>query len=230
MVNAETKNEKLNINEIIIDIIQKKRKVFITMGIVIAVAIVGFAVGVSIADALEAKAISRVEAFDERYEALRFNINEPAQEEEVNALTDEVSSYASGASEYSGVRAYMLTASIHADRKNWKEAEAAWVQAAKKGGKSSYLVPVSLFNAAVAAEEGGDTEGAISHYTETLVYADSFPQAARAQFAIGRLQEEQQNREAAVEAYRELIAKWPAETIWINLANSRIIVLSGLNP
>jgi tetratricopeptide (TPR) repeat protein len=81
----------------------------------------------------------------------------------------------------------------------------------------------------VAAEESGNIEDAIAHYTETLVYADSFPQAAKAQFAIGRLREEQQNKEAAIEAYREVIAKWPSETIWINLANSRIIALSGLN-
>jgi tetratricopeptide (TPR) repeat protein len=228
MANVEKKNEKPNISEVIIDIIQKNRKVFIVTGIVIVVVIVGFAVGVSIADALEAGAISRVETFDERYEAIRVSINEPSREEEVEALTGEVSAYASRASGYSGVRAYMLTASIHADRKNWKEAEEAWVQAAKKGGRS-YLVPVSLFNAAVAAEEGGDTAGAIAHYTETLVYADSFPQAARAQFAIGRLREEQQDREAAIEAYRALIEKWPTETTWINLANSRIIALSGLN-
>jgi tetratricopeptide (TPR) repeat protein len=228
MANAEENKEKKYINELIIDIIQKNRKIIIGAGIFIAVMIIGFAIGVSVADALEARAISRVEAFEERYEALRFGINEPDMEEEVEALTGEVSAYASGTSGYSGARAYMLTASIHADRKNWKEAEEAWVQAAGKGGKS-YLVPVSLFNAAVAAEEGGDTEAAIAHYTETLVYADSFPQAARAQFAIGRLQEERRNREAAIEAYRALIAKWPAETIWINLANSRIIALSGLN-
>jgi tetratricopeptide (TPR) repeat protein len=229
MANTEGKTEKLNISELVIEVIQKNRKVLITGGIVVIVLLVGFIAGLSVRDAVTAKAIKEVEAFNERYEEIRFDINDPAKEEEVKTLLDELSAFAPKAFGYSGVRAYMLTASIHADRKNWQEAEGAWVQAAKKSGKKTYLVPVALFNAAVAAEEGGNIEGAVAHYTETLVYAEFFPQAAKAQFAIGRLREEQKDTEAALEAYRTLIEKWPGETTWINLANSRIIALSGLN-
>ncbi|MDR2071301.1 MAG: tetratricopeptide repeat protein [Treponema sp.] len=225
---TEQKAEKPSISELVVDGIQKNRKIIITGGIVIIVLLIGLAAGLSIRDALTAKAIKTVEAFDDRYEEIRFDINEPAKEEEVKTLLDEISAYAGRASGYPGVRAFMLAASIHADRKNWQEAENAWVQAARLGGKT-YLVPVALFNAAVAAEEGGNIESAIAHYTEALVYADFFPQAAKAQFAIGRLREEQKDTETALEAYRTLIEKWPGETIWINLANSRIIALSGLN-
>ncbi|MDR2743163.1 MAG: tetratricopeptide repeat protein [Treponema sp.] len=228
MANTEQKAEKLNISELVVDGIQKNRKVLIIGGIVVLVLLLGFAAGLSIRDAVTVAAIKEVEAFNDRYEEIRFDINDPAKEEEVNALLDEVSAYASKTFGYSRIRAFMLTASIHADRKNWQEAEDAWVQAAQKGGKA-YLVPVSLFNAAVAAEEGGNIEGAIVHYTEVLVYADSFPQAAKAQFSIGRLREEQQDTDAALEVYRVLLEKWPNETTWINLANSRIIALSGLN-
>jgi tetratricopeptide (TPR) repeat protein len=84
---------------------------------------------------------------------------------------------------------------------------------------------VSLFNAAAAAEEQGNLEAAIELYRQTLNYADIFPAAPRAQFAVGRLWEAQQNKEAAIEAYRGLIDKWPAETVWTGLANSRIIAL-----
>jgi tetratricopeptide (TPR) repeat protein len=224
----EDKAEKLNISELVVDGIQKNRKVLITGGIVIIVLLVGIVAGLSIRDVMMAQGIKKVEAFNDRYEALRFDIADPAKAEEVQALLDEISAYAPGAFGYSGVRSFMLAASIQADWKNWKEAEDAWVQAAKKGGKS-YLVPVALFNAAVAAEEGGNIEGAIAHYTEALIYADSFPQAAKAQFSIGRLREEQRDKESALEAYRTLIEKWPGETVWINLANSRIIALSGLN-
>jgi tetratricopeptide (TPR) repeat protein len=224
----EEKAEKLNISELVVEVIQKNRKAFIAGGIVVIALLVCFAAGLSIRDAVMAQEIKKVEAFNDRYEELRFDISDPAKEEEVKTLLDEVAAYAAGAFGYSGARAYMLTASIHADRKNWQEAEGAWVQAAKKGGKA-YLVPVALFNAAVAAEEGGNIGDAVSHYTEALVYADSFPQAAKAQFSIGRLREEQQDTDAALEAYRTLIEKWPGETTWINLANSRIIALSGLN-
>ncbi|MDR0387728.1 MAG: tetratricopeptide repeat protein [Treponema sp.] len=226
--NKEEKAEKLNIGESIVEVIQKNRKALITGGIVVIVLLAGFIAGLSVKDAVTAQGIKKVEAFNDRYEELRFDINDPAKEEDVKTLLDEVSTYAAKAFGYAGVRAYMLTASIHADRKNWQDAESAWVQAAKKGGKT-YLVPVALFNAAVAAEEGGNIGDAVDHYAEVLKYADSFPQAAKAQFAIGRLREEQQDTEAALEAYRTLVEKWPGETIWINLANSRIIALSGLN-
>jgi tetratricopeptide (TPR) repeat protein len=228
MANTEQKAGKLNISEMVIDGIQKHRKVILVGGIVVVVLLLSSAAGLSVREAVTTKAIKTVEAFNDRYEEIRFDINEPAKEEEVKTLLDEISAYAAKAYGYSGIRAFMLAASIHADRKNWKDAEDAWVQAAQKGSKT-YLAPVALFNAAVAAEEGGNIEGAIVHYTEALVYADFFPQAAKAQFAIGRLREEQKDTENALEAYRTLIEKWPGETIWINLANSRIIALSGLN-
>jgi tetratricopeptide (TPR) repeat protein len=228
MANTEQKAEKLNMSELVVDGIQKHRKIIIIGGILIVVLLVGTVIGLSVRETMTVKAIRTVEAFNDRYEELRFDINESAKGEEVKTLLDEISAYAAKAHGYSGVRAFMLAASIHADRKNWQEAEDAWIQAAKKGGKT-YLVPVALFNSAVAAEERGDIEGAIAHYTEALVYADSFPQAAKAQFAIGRLREEQKDTETALEAYRTLIEKWPGETIWTNLANNRIIALSGLN-
>jgi TolA-binding protein len=77
----------------------------------------------------------------------------------------------------------------------------------------------------VAAEEQGSLEEAIRLYGETVNYADSFPSAPRAQFSIGRLREALDDQEAAIEAYRVVIDRWPAETVWTGLANSRIITL-----
>jgi tetratricopeptide (TPR) repeat protein len=228
MSNIEQKAEKFNINELLVDGIQKNRKVLVISGIVILVLLTGLAAGLLIRDVLAAEAVKTIEAFNERYEELRIDISDLAKEKDANALIDEISAYASKTFGYSSVRAYMLAASIHADRKNWQEAENAWVKAAQKGAKT-YLVPVSLFNAAVAAEEGGNIEGAIAHYNKVLIYAEFFPQAAKAQFSIGRLREELKDTEAALESYRALVEKWPKETIWVNLANSRIIALSGLN-
>ncbi|MDR0377903.1 MAG: tetratricopeptide repeat protein [Spirochaetaceae bacterium] len=228
MAKTEEKAEKLSISELVVEGIQKNRKMLFTGGIVSIILLIGVVAGLSIRDRVTAQGIKKVEAYTDRYEELRFDINDPSKEEDVKTLLDEISAYAAGAFGYSGTRSFMLAASIHADRKNWQEAENAWVQAAQKGGKS-YLVPVALFNAAVAAEENGNLDGAIAHYTEALSYADSFPLAAKAQFAIGRLWEERQDTVTALEAYRTLIEKWPGETIWINLANSRIIALSGLN-
>ncbi|MDR2403163.1 MAG: tetratricopeptide repeat protein [Spirochaetaceae bacterium] len=206
--------------------IQKNRRlIFMITGALILI-VAGFVVVLSVQDRIRTRALSAVEAFNDRYEVLRFDINESAKEEEVAALLEELSAFAQKTAAFSGARSYALIASIHMDRKNWAEAERNWTLAAEKG-KKTYLMAVASFNAGVAAEEQGNIEAAITHYGKSLALADDFPHAPRAQFAIGRLQEEQQNREAALEAYRALMEKWSSETVWVNLANSRIIALNG---
>jgi tetratricopeptide (TPR) repeat protein len=142
----------------------------------------------------------------------------------VQTLLDELSAFAGSTFGYAKVRAYSLAADINADLKDWEAAKDAWTRAAAAASKT-YLAPVSFFNAAVAAEEQGDIAGAIVLYTQCLDFADLFPAAPRAQFSIGRLLENQHDIAAAVEAYRSLVEKWPTETVWTNLANSRIAAL-----
>jgi tetratricopeptide (TPR) repeat protein len=220
-------SEEYNAGERIVLFIQNnRRKLFILLGC--AAALLAVFIGVLVVtDALTARNISRVEGFTERYDALRFTIAEESGAEDVAALLADISAFAPGASGYAGSRAYALIAGIHGDKKEWAEAEQAWRDAAKKAGKKSYLTPVALFNAAAAAEEQGKIPEAIALYTECLSARDSFPSAPRAQFAVGRLEEKRGNREGALEAYRTLRANWPNDTIWRNLAQTRIISLGG---
>ncbi|GHT75225.1 hypothetical protein FACS1894124_6280 [Spirochaetia bacterium] len=213
-------------NETLVSFIQKNRKPLIAAVIGIIVLFLGFVAALGIRESMMSKSLSRLEALNERYEALRMDITDPEKEADVQALLDDLDVHAKKSSGYAGARSGALIAAIHADRKNWTDAEKAWVLAAKKAAKT-YFAPAALYNAAVAAEEDNNIETAIAHYTEAAARSDSFPQAARAQFQIGRLEEGQENREAALAAYRTLIEKWPSETVWTNLANSRIIALSG---
>jgi tetratricopeptide (TPR) repeat protein len=203
----------------------KRRKIFICFGtaLVLLAAFIGVVV---IRDKLREEAISRVEEFTRRYEELRFNITDEANAEAVAALLEELSAFAPRNSGYAGSRAFALIAGIHGDKKEWVEAEQAWREAAKKAGKG-YLAPVALFNAAAAAEAQGKTAEAIALYSECLASPASFPSSPRAQFAIGRLEEKQGNKENALEAYRTLRINWPNDTLWKNLAQSRIITLEG---
>jgi tetratricopeptide (TPR) repeat protein len=144
----------------------------------------------------------------------------------LNALVVELIAFAPKHSGYVGARSYSILAGIYADKKAWEDAENAWTNAAKAGAKT-YLAAVSLFNAAVAAEEQGNIPRAIELYTQSVALADVFPAASRAQFSIGRLQEEQHNKDAALEAYRQLVNKWPQDIAWTNWAQSRIIMLTA---
>jgi tetratricopeptide (TPR) repeat protein len=219
-------NETPNFGDKINNFVQNNRRnIFICLGIVL-VLLAGFIGAFTVRDKLKERAISQVEEFTRRYDELRFDIAEESNAEQVAALLADLSPFADKASGYAGSRAYALIAGIHRDKKEWAEAEQAWREAAKKAGKS-YLAPVSLFNAAAAAEEQGKITEAIALYAECLTLADIFPSSPRAQFAIGRLEEEQGNRESALEAYQALRVKWPNDSLWKNLAQSRIISIEG---
>ena len=148
--------------------------------------------------------------------------------DEVAAFMDELETFAkrhSGlAAGYAGGRAWSILASIYGDRKDWEQAEAAWAAAAKTA-KKTFLAPLALFNAGVAAEEQGKVAQAIEYYSASLSADADFPAAPRAQFAIGRLQESLGETGAAIEAYRAVISGWSYDKVWTNLAQSRIIAL-----
>jgi tetratricopeptide (TPR) repeat protein len=216
------KKVTVDINEVIVDFFQKHRKKIIIFFAAAAAALAALTAVTGIGSFTRKRALSTLQALEEKYEGLRIDLNDPAKDGEIRSLLDELNAFGEKNAAFAGGRACHIAAQIHADRKNWEEAEKAWIAAARKA-KNTYLAPVALFNAAVAAEEQDHIDGAIALYTECLAYGERFPAAPRAQFAVGRLREEQQDREAALAAYRTLIDTWPAETVWINLANSRII-------
>jgi predicted negative regulator of RcsB-dependent stress response len=226
MAATEDKQEKRSFGDALADFIRNNRRQLLISLVVILVTVVGFIAGYAVRSSLREKANIAVDDFERRYEVLVIDINEPEKAEDTQALLDELNSFAEKTSGHAGARAYALDASIHAEQKNWALAESAWRSSAKKAGKS-YLAPVSLFNAAVAAEEQGNLDQAIALYAESVSHVSGFPAAARAQFAIGRLRESQGDTQAALEAYKLIQEKWAKESSWINLAQSRIIVLSN---
>jgi tetratricopeptide (TPR) repeat protein len=216
-------DEPLTFTERLSDFLQRKVLAIGAIGVV-AILVILIAVFI-IGEALQTKALTQVEEFTRRYETLLPLITDESKATDVQALLDVLSAFAPKHSGYTGARGYSLLASIYAEQKNWAEAENAWAAGAKAGAKT-YLEPVCLFSAAVAAEEQGNIAGAIERYTQCVAFADTFPAAPRAQFSIGRLLEGQGSKDAAIAAYREIPSKWPSDAIWANLAQSKIIFLS----
>jgi tetratricopeptide (TPR) repeat protein len=147
------------------------------------------------------------------------------QSSELAVLLEDIAEFEKHNSGFAAARAYSLSAIINTDHKNWAVAEEKWVKAAEAAPKS-YLAPIAIYNAAVAAEERENTETAIAYYTRAAGYGDSFPASARAQFSVGRLEESRGNKDLAIAAYRNLLAKWPDDSVWPNLAQNRLIILS----
>jgi tetratricopeptide (TPR) repeat protein len=216
--------EEINLNDKINNFIQNNRKgIFVCLGAIVLL-LAGFIGALAIRDLVREKAIVRLEELNQRYEELRFDITAESNTEDVSALLADLNDFGARKSGYPGAYARVITAKIHSDKKEWAEAQQAWADAAKVGAKT-YLEPMSFFNAARAAEEQGNIEDAISLYSQCLARAENFPQAARAQFSVGRLEETRNNRETALEAYRTVVSKWPGDELWVNLAQSRIVIL-----
>jgi tetratricopeptide (TPR) repeat protein len=225
------KNGDLTAGEKLNEFIQKNRNGLVAVIIILAVVLIGFIATITIREKLQSSALSRVEELNRRYEALRFYIaNETPEavekQTDINVLLEDANAFAGKHSGLPAARAYTIAAGIYGDQKKWAEAGKAWNDAAKAAA-NTYLAPISIYNAAVAAEEEGNTEAAIGLYKQVLTYEKIFPAAARAQFAVGRLQESQNNKDAALEAYQNLVSKWPNDPVWSGLAQSRILILSN---
>ena len=229
---VQKKEEVVTIGEQVTDFIQKNRKTLFIALIAIVVALAVFITVVTVRENLQKRAISQVEEFGRNYEAVRIenygDTDDPylvSRMSEIAVLLVNIEGFAARNSGFAAARAYNLAANIHWDQGNRDEAERAWLDAAKAAGKT-YLAPVSYYNAAVVAEERGDIETAIAHYKSALEHGKVFPSAVRAQFSIGRLEESRNRKDAAIEAYRNVLNNWPNDPLWPNLAQSRILALS----
>jgi len=212
------------------EFVQRHRKpIFLGAGLIL-LALVAFIVVLSVLDMVRGKAISAVEEFTTRYEELLPTITEEYSAVDVEQLLADLEGFTQGYSSkvagYAVGKAWSIAANIHGQKKNWPAAEAAWALTAKTAHKT-YLAPIAFFNAGAAAEEQGKAEEAIDYYASSLASSAEFPGAARAQFAIGRLQESLGDTAAAIEAYRAVISGWSYDQVWPSLAHSRIIALEA---
>lgn len=224
------KSEKITFNQKLNEFVQRNRKIIFGVFFAIIIGLVGFIITHTVRDRMQINAFTQLDALNLRHEALLPYITgediEASRQAEINALLEDISAFAARNSGFAAARAFSLSADIYWELEKWAEAERAWAASARAASRT-YLAPISAFNAAVAAEEQENIESAIAFYTQALNYWRIFPAAARAQFSIGRLEESRNNREAALEAYRDLLRRWPNDPVWSDLAQSRILVLTN---
>ena len=218
------------VNERIGEIIQKSRMQLLVALAAIVMAIAVFVIVSVVREKGQSDALSKVDEFNRSYGKIKTSLSNEessdiSQQLELGILLAELTEFENNNSGFAAARAYSISASINMDQRNWEAAEEKWLKAADAAPKS-YFAPVAVYNAAVAAEERGNIESAIAYYSRAANFGESFPAAARAQFSVGRLEESRNNRDSAVEAYRNLLAKWPNEPVWPNLAQNRLLILS----
>jgi len=217
-------NENQSAAEKINNFITSNRKAIFTVICIIIAAFVVLIAYLAISDSLNKKAIAEMDELNSKYDDLTLNNEEDYNTPEVETLLADIKTFAEKTNGFAGSKAWAIVGQIYSGRKDWTNAQEAWLSSAKKG-KKTYLAPIALFNAAAAAEEQGNLEQAIELLEQCVANKFEFPAAPRAQFSIGRLHETLGNKTAAVEAYRVILIKWPQMPVWQNLARSRIITL-----
>jgi len=216
------KNEVAGSGDKIVQFIQKYRTGLFVFMALLAAGVLGSVVFFSVRDQMQKKAIAVLEGYEKRKADLGdVTAAEPL---EVEALLGELNAFAPSTFGYAAAKGYAMTADIYAARSEWALAEEAWLHSAEKGAKT-YLAPISLFNAAAAAEEQNKLEEALDYYSKSIAFPGIFAAAHRARFNIGRVHEARNDKEAAKEAYRALIEEGADDSGWAKLAQSRIIAL-----
>lgn len=207
------------------DFIQRSRVAIIAVAIVIVLVIVALA------------AITEIKAAGDRNAAVKMDqltkdANAWASESDASKKADLEKKLLSGFDEiiakHGGTiwaqQAWDMKATVAEQKKDWTEAEKDWLEAAKIL-PNSFMAPVSLENAAAAAEELGANDRAIQHWKDFVDrYAGKAPGIAHAWFALGRLSEEGKDYVSALADYEKISANWPGSD-WTKLAKDRILSL-----
>jgi tetratricopeptide (TPR) repeat protein len=245
MEDGKTKmNQELNGS--LLDFVQKNRTPFLVCIIAITVFSFGFVILMIVFDNLNKSAIVKLEDYLERYDEIiasdEFtaldNSDDKAGGKSVTekhsdsagqtaSFIADFTNFAEKNSGYPAAEAWFTIAYLQARQAKWANSETAYLKAAA-AGKKTYLAPMALLRAAIAAEEQGKIKEAVEHYSAAMAFSD-FSEAVHAQFSIGRLYEEEEKINLAIEAYQAVIDDFPKNEDWTALAHSRIIALETKN-
>ncbi len=202
----------------------RHRRTLLVILIVLAVAAVALFVTLEIRSNRIERALVQVETLQERFAEWQA-LDEDAQREEFDAFYAEAEQVIDSYGRlYAGERALFLQARALEQIDRMEEATTAYRRVAEQFPES-YLAPIALIRGAVAAENNGSTDLALELLAEIVDEYDQVAEVPRALFAIGRIQENQDNIVDAVESYNQLIDDYPNSS-WTNLARNRIITLS----
>lgn len=221
------KEEKKSLSHKISDVLRKRRVFFLGIAVVLLAAVVVLALVTGIKGSADKSAAMRISQLTD--DANVWNAEQDATkkadlEKKLVVGIDEI--LAKWPRHVSAQQALAIKATLAQSRKDWTEAEKDWLDAANRL-PTSFLAPVALQNAAIAAEEQGADDKAKVHYKALIDrYASTAPGIAHAWFALGRIAEEAKDYSGAITSYEKILASWPSSD-WTKLAKDRIISIKS---
>ena len=224
MPQSEAQDKTTKVLTTITGFLQRHRRLLLTVLIAVVVIVAGLFIYLEVRASREQSSRIAVEEVQELYDQWNEAADDQEQEqlaEQIQSKVDEiVSTYPRF---YAAQRALMVRADLHWQQQQWQHASEDYAEAAN-GFRASYLTPISLFNAAAAAEQAGES-GRARELLQQLVDNHDSVEVPRALFSLGRLAESDSQTADALQYYNRLVDNHPGSN-WTNLARNRIIALS----
>ncbi len=221
------KEEKKSSSEKFLDFISKNRKIIIGLGIAIVLIIAAIGIYTAVSGNIASASSRAMELADQKTMQWSQETDEQKRAEIETSLMAELDSIANKwPKTIAAQRALIRKAAILSQKKEYAEAEKVALEAYKRN-KKSYVAPIALELAAVAAEEAGNIDAALEHYILiTKDYKKDNPAAPHAFFNVGRIKETKGDYKGAVEVYDQLISSF-GDSEWAMLAKNRVIYLKA---
>ncbi|MGB4572159.1 MAG: hypothetical protein WBH97_04965 [Rectinemataceae bacterium] len=210
--------------------VRKHRKILIAISAVIVAAVLAIGIYSVVSNSRAEKAAEAMETARTNITAWSGEADEAKKTELKTALVAELETLAKKwPRTFSAQEALFAKAGISLQDKDYEGAESGYLAAADRLPKT-YLAPIALEAAAIAAEERGAADKAVEYYGRIVAnYKELAPNTAHAYFSLGRLAEGRAEWSVALENYEKLSADHP-DSDWTKLAKDRIIFIkaSGL--
>ena len=215
--------EEMTASKKLAGFIEKNKKAFIAILIVLVCCLIGYIVCASVAKSNKAK---NLQALDEISYELTSKSSE-LEDAEIEARIATALEKATPLTKKGGIvgtRANMFCAELAFRQEKYEDAANYWKDAAAKA-KKSYLAPISYFNLATCYENLGNVDAALENY-KLAADNNDFVMKPHAMFSYGRILETKGDYATAAAAYTELNDNFPSDS-WAKLAKSRLISLKN---
>ena len=215
--------EEMTASKKLAGFIEKNKKAFIAILIVLVCCLIGYIIFASVAKSNKSK---NLQALDEiSYELTSKSSDlEDAEIETRIATALEKAAPLTKKGGVVGARANMFCAELAFKQEKYEDAANYWKDAAAKA-KKSYLAPISYFNLATCYENLGNVDAAMENY-KLAADNNDFVMRTHAMFSYGRILEAKADYAKAAAAYTELNDNFPSDS-WAKLAKSRLISLKN---
>ena len=215
--------EEMTASKKLAGFIEKNKKAFIAILIVLVCCLIGYIIFASVAKSNKSKNLHALDEISYELTSKSSDLEDAEIEARIaTALEKAVPLTKKGG--VVGARANMFCAELAFKQEKYEDAANYWKDAAAKA-KKSYLAPISYFNLATCYENLGNVDAAMENY-KLAADNNDFVMRTHAMFSYGRILEAKADYAKAAAAYTELNDNFPSDS-WAKLAKSRLISLKN---